>query len=524
MYLEFDCPGGYYMLGDRVSAARAEAPVPGRWGGTVGSASMYGVSIFQFGGPRRISLEVRFHEDIETSSLGDITPSMENPDPGWGAAEVMRGGLREDGDLAVIVDGQAIAEIAAASGRYGYTLTLRRRAGGGDREEHRIDVYPSREPEDPRPIVPSRDAEVRRSSREELHTEGGYYTLVSGFRWCFEVLPDPAPSLGFGVDVGDRMAWVFTLAENPTAAVYVTVYQADAEPADVLAKLRTTHPHEAEVVVDNDSTGLNAIGGRGDHQPEVAPEGRHRVAVFARRREDKWGHMVEEHILVSWPASARTASSDPNPGAAISSRPSDRHRAPTPESYAPFLEALADTESLSVLVVAGKSRTVVADALHVDFAVEIPEGDSDDLDITGWALAEIPGGVLAIEHTGYGDPSLGMLQELSRDGGAAAVVRNNVMAHQRFGCARDGEVLFDDDEFMYTRHPNNVPTELRGLFDLVYDDLETDETTENSADPFAVGLAMTELITGIHLVAEDIATVQDSGYFAGPAQEYGSER
>jgi hypothetical protein len=238
MRLEFDCPSGYYMLGDLASAARAEEPLPGRWADKVGSASTYGVSIFQFGGPRRVSLEVRFHGDTETTSLGDVTPSMENPDPGWETAEVMRGGLREDGDLNLIVDGHALALVAPASGRYGYTLTLRRRAGEGDHEEHQLDVYPSREPEDPRPILPSRDAEVRKSYREVLHTDEGFYTLVSGFRWCFEVLPDPMPRSGLSIEVGDRMAWVFPLGETTTEEVDVTVYQADAEPADVLDRVR----------------------------------------------------------------------------------------------------------------------------------------------------------------------------------------------------------------------------------------------------------------------------------------------
>ncbi len=543
MKVEFDCPGGYYMLGDLVSAASAEEPVPGQWGDEIGSASMYGVFIIQFGRPRRVSLDVRFHEDIETASLGDITPSMENPDPGWEAAEVLRGGLREGGDLDVIVDGRAIAQVAAASGRYGYTLTLRRRPGAGDHEEHQLDVYPCREPVDPRPIVSSRDAEVRKSSREALHTDEGFYTLVSGFRRFFEVLPDPVPRPGLSIEVGDRMAWVFPLGETRTREVQVTVYQADAEPADVLARLRKTHPHEAHLELDNDSTGLDAIGSwRGDHPVTVAAEGRHRIVVFARRRENKWGDLVEEHILVSWPASQRAGSGragrvdapqyTPTKVAeaanSVSSSPRDVSGPPSPESYVELVEAIPDTESLTVLVVAGKSRAQVLEILQIDPDTEVPDGDSDDPEVTGWALANIPGGVLGLEHTGYGDPTLNKLRKLSEDGGAAAVVRNNVMAHLRFGCARDGELLFDDDEFMYTDHPETVPAELRELFDLVYDDFETDDTEHTDepgedTNPFAVGLAMSEAITGIRLILDDITTVQGSGYFAGPTQDYTGE-
>jgi Family of unknown function (DUF6461) len=492
-------------------------------------------------------LEVRFHGDTETTSLGDVTPSMENPDPGWETAEVMRGGLREDGDLNLIVDGHALALVAPASGRYGYTLTLRRRAGEGDHEEHQLDVYPSREPEDPRPILPSRDAEVRKSYREVLHTDEGFYTLVSGFRWCFEVLPDPMPRSGLSIEVGDRMAWVFPLGETTTEEVDVTVYQADAEPADVLDRVRKTHPHEANLELDNDSTGLEAIGSRReDYQPTVAPEGRHRITVFARRRENKWGHLVEEHILVSWPASQpagsgrarRVDAPQHTPTkkvseavAPVSRTPRDVSGPASPESYVEVLEATLDTESLTVLVVAGKSRAQVLQILEIDLETEVPDGDSDDLEVTGWALADIPGGVLGIEHTGYGDPTLNKLRELSEDGGAVAVVRHNVMAHLRFGCARDGELLFDDDEFMYTDHPDTVPAALRELFDLVYDDLETDDSgnTDNTdeagedANPFAVGLAMAETITGIRLIVDDITTVQSSGYFAGPTQDYAGE-
>ena len=66
----------------------------------------------------------------------------------------------------------------------------------------------------------------------------------------------------------------------------------------------------------------------------------------------------------------------------------------------------------------------------------------------GLAAIEVPGGVLAIELSGYGDPSTADLASLSTSG-ASAVVRCNIQAHDRFGCARAGELVFDDDEFTY---------------------------------------------------------------------------
>ena len=108
------------------------------------------------------------------------------------------------------------------------------------------------------------------------------------------------------------------------------------------------------------------------------------------------------------------------------------------EFYQQVLSAFPDTESLTVLLASGVTREAVLEALAAD--VSNPAEDAWDIDeeSTAWAAIEVPGGVLAIELSGYGDPSMADLASLSASG-ASAVVRSNVQAHYRFGCARAGE-------------------------------------------------------------------------------------
>jgi hypothetical protein len=194
----------------------------------------------------------------------------------------------------------------------------------------------------------------------------------------------------------------------------------------------------------------------------------------------------------------------------------------TPEYYERVAGALLDTESLTVLTVAGKSREQVAAAIDVDLGQSLHSEDlveAGDIDRTAWAIVEVPGGALAIETTGYGDPTRGALRALSEGGGAAAVVRHNIQAHLRFGCARDGDLLFDDDEYMYIEDPNVVPAVLRPLFDLAWDDLD-DEVAGEGPDGFAIGLAMAELVTGVEVTADGAARVSQAETFAAPSLVY----
>lgn len=194
----------------------------------------------------------------------------------------------------------------------------------------------------------------------------------------------------------------------------------------------------------------------------------------------------------------------------------------TPEYYQQVGDAFPDTEGLTVLTVSGRSRDQVAAALDTDLSKPVDDGWSDDENQTAWAILEVSGGVLAVESTGYGDPTLAALRALSENGGAAAVVRSNIQAHLRFGCARNGELLFDDDEYMYIDDPHVVPEELRPLFDLAWDDLEGGATEEDEEGPdgFVVGLAMAELITGVEVTSDQVAALYQSGFFAAPSLVY----
>jgi hypothetical protein len=178
-------------------------------------------------------------------------------------------------------------------------------------------------------------------------------------------------------------------------------------------------------------------------------------------------------------------------------------------------EAGIDGESLTWLVVTGATREEVAAALSVVLGTPT---DSWMEDGAAWALAELPGGVLALEHSGYADPSNDSLVALSRDGRSVAVARSNIQAHERFGCARDGELVFDDDEWAFIDDPSRVPAELRPLFDTGWiDPAEEDDADDGGWDGVPVALAMCEVWTGLAFTSEDVRRVIESGYYAGPA-------
>ncbi len=190
----------------------------------------------------------------------------------------------------------------------------------------------------------------------------------------------------------------------------------------------------------------------------------------------------------------------------------------TVEFYEDVLAAFPDTESLTVLVAAGATRVAVLAALGADLSNQAEDAWDFDGRSAAWAAIEIPGGVLAVELSGYGDPSLADLASLSQSG-AAAVVRSNIKAHYRFGAARDGELIFDDDEYIYLRDPDRVPAELRPLFDAAWNDLD-DEDDDERADPLATGLAMAELVTEMELSEDQVAAVLAAEFFLAPSLRY----
>lgn len=164
----------------------------------------------------------------------------------------------------------------------------------------------------------------------------------------------------------------------------------------------------------------------------------------------------------------------------------------------------------STLVFRGASIQEVVDALGGVPLDDVPEEELDG-DEPIWAtytLTAIEGGVLASEDTGYADPPNSVLIALSEGGRAAAVVRDNIQAHCRFGCARDGELLFDNDEYRFLEDRASVPQEIRALFDLAWFDLSKDEFEAQEDDTTAVGLAMAEVMTGIRLTPADAANLE----------------
>lgn len=181
-----------------------------------------------------------------------------------------------------------------------------------------------------------------------------------------------------------------------------------------------------------------------------------------------------------------------------------------------------DTESLTVLLVAGANWEDIAVALHVDLDAEPSDDDRrTESETSAYAFAEIVGGVLAIEHSGYADPSLDALRQITLNGGMAAVVRSNVQGRYRFGCARDGQVVFDENDYIFCENPGQVPSELRSLLDSVWVDLDADDDEDDAdLDPFVVGLAMAETYTGLRFRSGDIKRAAAAGFRPAPARLY----
>ena len=179
------------------------------------------------------------------------------------------------------------------------------------------------------------------------------------------------------------------------------------------------------------------------------------------------------------------------------------------EHYSEILE-VDELDSQTILVVAGASLEEVGAIVLADAALPTDGQALGDDEVSAYGFVEIEGGVLAVEHTGYADPSVSALLRLSSGGRRAAVVRDNIQAHVRFGAARDGALLFDDDEFIFIGDDqrSQVPDELRPLFDLAWIDVDADEQDEE-VDPVAVALAMAEVVTGLVLTADDFTRLAE---------------
>jgi len=180
------------------------------------------------------------------------------------------------------------------------------------------------------------------------------------------------------------------------------------------------------------------------------------------------------------------------------------------EHYSEICEEL-DFEELTVLVVAGASVEDVRAVVLAEAGLGADDDVNDD-EVSFYGFVDVDGGVLAMEHTGYADPTVAALLRLSAGGRSAAVVRDNIQAHLRFGAARDGALLFDDDEFTFidAAERSRVPDELRPLFDLAWVDVDSDdEVDDDEGNPIAVALAMAEAVTGVVLTADDVERVAD---------------
>ncbi|GAA1112931.1 hypothetical protein GCM10009668_38450 [Nocardioides dubius] len=144
-----------------------------------------------------------------------------------------------------------------------------------------------------------------------------------------------------------------------------------------------------------------------------------------------------------------------------------------------------------------------------------------DGDHTAWSFHEIAGGVVGVEPTGYGDPTRKVLVALSRIGGSAAVVRDDIDAMVRFGAATDGALVFDDDEYDYVE-PRHFPRHLRALASRAWVDLDQplDDQVE---DAFTIGREMVSVHTGLKVTDADIEAASAAPGYQSPALGYVEE-
>lgn len=174
--------------------------------------------------------------------------------------------------------------------------------------------------------------------------------------------------------------------------------------------------------------------------------------------------------------------------------------------------ALADHHLGSRL---GEGTWLVAAPMTVEKAKAILLGTDPQLarrrdflsgDSSAYGFLQVGDGVVAHEDTGFADPPRRLLAALSRDGGAAAVATDNIEAMTRFGYARDGEVVFDELEYAFVDDLGEVPSEVRDLARLAWEDL--DGPMVETADWLAVATAMSEKVTGVR-ATRDVRQVDD---------------
>jgi hypothetical protein len=176
---------------------------------------------------------------------------------------------------------------------------------------------------------------------------------------------------------------------------------------------------------------------------------------------------------------------------------------------------------VTYVIVSDANVELVATVLQVDLGQSEDPDSIFEHDYAAYALAAVPGGVVAMESSGYADPSNSTLRLLSSEGRRAAVVRSNIQ-RERFGCASNGELIFESDDFTYVDNLVPVPAELRTLFGQVWDNLEDDDF-EPDVEPLAVAMAMAEVITGITITAEDLVRAAAAGYYRAPSLVYRSD-
>jgi hypothetical protein len=254
--------------------------------------------------------------------------------------------------------------------------------------------------------------------------------------------------------------------------------------------------------------GTAGLGGCGEQDSSSPDEATYRVDGLNNSHGDEQSPTPE-------PSPPPTPATDESPYETPTYEPPDLDSSQLEANLAmlsPEDRALADHHLGSRL---GEGTWLVAAPMTVEEAKAILLGTDPQLarrrdflsgDSSAYGFLQVGDGVVAHEDTGFADPPRRLLAALSRDGGAAAVATDNIEAMTRFGYARDGEVVFDELEYAFVDDLGEVPSEVRDLARLAWEDL--DGPMVETADWLAVATAMSEKVTGVR-TTRDVRQVDD---------------
>lgn len=159
-------------------------------------------------------------------------------------------------------------------------------------------------------------------------------------------------------------------------------------------------------------------------------------------------------------------------------------------------------EAGCVTVATAATRGAVAAAFGADLSAPTPEAHGDGVQLYA-SFLEVGGAQVVVEDNGFRGNDDSVLVRVS-DGGRAASAFWNVDGVTRFGCARDGRLLFNQEFSLLDRWPG-LPADLVPLAERA----AGEGAQEHIA---AIALAMVEQFTGVRVTAEHVSSALRTGF------------